>query len=492
MKISIKALQPDKIKMESTVICVFDKFEHFSKNEIPAGFEAQIEILMNSKASDFKGKLSEILVLYSNLGLQTKSPSRLILAGMGSAKDYSIEKLREAFGNIGNLCCEKKFNELGLILPSKKGSRLSRKEDALQSATAVIEGLLLGSYRFNKYKSGEDVTEFDFEDITVFSRSAADIPSLRKGVEYAKVSTEIAKIARDLTNTPSNDLTPTELTKRSKTIAKKYGLQARIISGNMLQQQKLNGILAVGKGSVNPPHLIILEYIPASLKGKSGKTKPIVFIGKAVTFDSGGISLKPGANMDLMKMDMAGGAAVISSIAGLAMLKAPIHAVGLIPAVENLPSGSAQRPGDIIEYKNGKFIEVLNTDVATLTGACVVALGSHAAGLMGNSEKLMDTIEKVSKQTGEPVWKLPLWKPYSSEMKSEIADVKNVSGREGGAITAAAFLLEFAEKYEWAHIDIAGMAWVNKTSSFTPRGATGFSSRLLLALGKTIADKKLF
>jgi leucyl aminopeptidase len=303
------------------------------------------------------------------------------------------------------------------------------------------------------------------------------------------------------------------LANQSRKIAKKYGLNIKVMSDKMLEQEQLNGILAVGKGSINTPYLIILEYKPRAVKKRG--SNPMVFVGKAVTFDSGGISLKPGAKMDLMKHDMSGGAAVIACMAGLAELKLPVHAVGLIPAVENLPSGSATKPGDVILSPSGKSIEVLNTDaegrlimadalayaerykphfvvdVATLTGACVVALGSHAAGLMGNDDKLLDAITKVSEETGEKVWKLPLWEPYRKEMKGDTADIKNVSGREGGAITAAAFLLEFAEKYKWAHLDIAGMAWTEKPKSYMPKGATGFGSRLLLNLARGVGEKKI-
>jgi leucyl aminopeptidase len=255
--------------------------------------------------------------------------------------------------------------------------------------------------------------------------------------------------------------------------------------------------------------------MPKVRKKSASGSQPIVFVGKAVTFDSGGISLKASAKMDLMKHDMSGGAAVIACMAGLAALKLPVHAVGVIPAVENLPSGRATKPGDIIKSPGGKTIEILNTDaegrlimadalvyagqykplavldVATLTGACVVALGNNAAGLMGNSEKLLQTIEKVSETTGERVWRLPLWAPYRKEMKSDTADIKNVSGREGGAITAGAFLLEFAEDYNWAHIDIAGMAWTEKPKTYLPKGATGFCSRLLLGFAKSVSEKKL-
>jgi leucyl aminopeptidase len=379
----------------------------------------------------------------------------------------------------------------------------------------MLEGLLLGAYRFNRYKSGEDINDFSFEKIVIYSRSAGDSYAVRKGADYARVSADITTIARDLSNTPSNDLTPVVLTNQCRKIAKKYGLTIRVLSENALEQEQLRGILAVGKGSINPPYMIVLEHRPGKkTKSKKG-TKPLVFVGKAVTFDSGGISLKPGEKMALMKHDMSGGAAVIACMAGLAALKVPVHAYGLIPAVENLPSGTASKPGDVIRTPSGKSIEILNTDaegrlimadalsyaerynpslvvdMATLTGACVVALGTHAAGLMGNDDKLMDAIEKVSGTTGEKVWKLPLWKPYRNEMKGDTGDIKNVSGREGGAITAAAFLLEFAEKYRWAHVDIAGMAWTEKPKAYMPKGATGFGSRLLLNLAMDVANKKL-
>ncbi|UCH89207.1 MAG: leucyl aminopeptidase [Thermoplasmata archaeon] len=511
MKIAVNMLQPEKLKTKTIIMGVLNNFENLNKSEIPPGFEKQLEILLDSKNSDFKGKLNEIMVLYSSMGIKTKHPYRLILVGLGDPQDLFLESIREGCGTAGNLCNDKNIDSIGIIIPAGRITRLPRKEELFLVSSAVVEGLILGAYRFNKYKSGKDKSDFKFENIIVYARSGSDIPSMRKGINYADVSSEITAVARDLSNTPSNDLTPGELVKRARSIARKYGLKIKVITGDSLEQNQMSGIIAVGKGSSNPPSMIILEYVPK----RARNPKPVVFVGKAVTFDSGGISLKPGANMALMKHDMSGGAAVIASLAGLAKLGAPVHAVGLIPAVENLPSGTATRPGDVITSKTGKSIEILNTDaegrliladalayanryepgivvdVATLTGACVVALGTHTAGLMGNNEKLLDAIVKLSEQTGERVWKLPLWKPYRNEMTGDTADIKNVSGREGGAITAAAFLLEFAEKYKWAHIDIAGMAWTEKPAPYKPKGATGFSARLLMALGNNIGEQKL-
>jgi leucyl aminopeptidase len=515
MKVTVNIFHPDRLKETTLIAGIFKDFEKFQAGDIPQGFEAQLEILRDQDKSDFEGNQNESFVMFSSIGIKSRHPKRLVLAGLGKPDEYSYETIRNSFGSIGNLCCEKEYTSIGLSLPVFKGSKLSRKDGISNSYTAVIEGLLLGAYRFNKFKSKNDKKDFNFENITVYARNKSDLAQIRKGLNYAMASSEVTSLARDLSNTPANFLTPSDLVSESRKVAREYNLKIQVISGKQLVQKKLNGILAVGKGSTNPPHLIILEYMHPSLKSRKGGTEPIVFIGKAVTFDSGGISLKPGANMHLMKHDMSGGAAVIGSMAGMAKLKLPVHAVGLVPAVENLPSGSATKPGDIIHYRNGKTIEVLNTDaegrliladalayaeqynpgvvvdVATLTGACVVALGSHAAGLMGNNEKLLKTIENVSELTGERVWKLPLWKNYQKELKADTADIKNIATREGGAITAAAFLLEFAENYNWAHIDIAGTAWTEKGGTYKPKGATGFGSRLLLNLAKQIHEQKL-
>lgn len=514
MNFQIELLKSGITGKDTIIVGVFEDLELMKKSSIPLGFQKQLEMLKASGLKEFRGKGGETVILYSTEPDTLDLPKRLVLVGLGKKEVYSSERLRNAFGGAGSLCRDKNFRSVGLIIPDKKASRSPAKEDLYQRHVAMIEGLLLGAYRFDKYKSKKEKVEFRFEDIVVFMESGSMNNTVRKAIEFSRVTAEVTGIARDLMNTPANDLTPAALADQSIKMAKKYGFRIRVISGKDLVKNKMSGVIAVGKGSENPPQFIILEYIPRTGK-LSRNSRPVVFVGKAVCFDSGGISLKPGANMDKMKNDMGGGAAVIGTIAGLAALKVPIRAVGLVPAVENLPSGSASRPGDIIKYANGKTVEILNTDaegrlimadaltyaerynpvavvdIATLTGSCVVALGKFAAGLMGNNEKLMETIEKVSITTGEKVWRFPLWQEYREQMKSDIADIKNVATREGGAINAAAFLLEFAEGYNWAHLDIAGTAWVEKSGTYTPLGATGFGTRLLIGLAKTISDQKL-
>lgn len=508
-------MNPEKIRNKILAIPVFEKFDQFNVSLLPPGFEQQLEIIKNPEDSDFKGKLSEMLTLYSSLGPGTIHPLRIIFVGMGKIKDYSEDNVRMAFGSLGSYCCEKQFNSIGIIVPDKKLRRLPPRENLYRSASVIVEGLNLGAYRFDMYKSKKDKKNFKFESVTFILRSSRDAPTFRKASDLGLLNAKIAAIARDLTNMPPNDLSPAELAKRSKEIAGKVGAKTQVLNMPALMKSKLNGIIAVGKGSENPPNMIIIDHDPNSKKKIKKKIPTIVLVGKAVCFDSGGISLKPGLNMDRMKTDMAGGAAVIAGIAGLAEFGVPVRAVGLVPAVENLPSGSATKPGDIIRYANGKTAEILNTDaegrliladaltyaerynpdivvdIATLTGACVVALGQHAAGLMGNNDKLLTIIENVSKRTGEKVWRLPLWESYRDEMKGMQADIKNVASREGGAINAAGFLQEFADNYHWAHIDIAGMAWTDKGSPLNPKGATGFGSRLLFELGRTIGGKKI-
>jgi len=287
-------------------------------------------------------------------------------------------------------------------------------------------------------------------------------------------------------------------------IGREVGFKVRVIGMEELEEMGMGGIVNVGRGSSHEPKLIILEYDGT---GRGEEERPYVVVGKAITFDTGGISLKPSEKMEEMKYDKSGGAAVVGIVKAAALLKLPIRLIGLIPAAENMPGGNAYKPGDIIRFRNGKTAEIINTDaegrliladalaygaemkprvmidLATLTGACVIALGTHATGLLTNNQELGEKIKESGERTGERVWQLPLWKQYKEQLKSEVADMKNVGGRPGGAITAAAFLSNFVGETPWAHLDIAGTAWTQETTekkSYIPKGATGVGVRLVI------------
>jgi leucyl aminopeptidase len=303
-------------------------------------------------------------------------------------------------------------------------------------------------------------------------------------------------------NEPAGVLTPTALANRAKALSRKHGFKCTVMTPDRIKKLKMGALMGVAQGSHQPARLIVLEH-----RG-GGKSKPLAFVGKAVTFDSGGISIKPSAGMDEMKTDMSGGAATLGAVCAAAMLKLPINIVGVIPATENLPGGGAYKPGDILKSMSGITIEVLNTDaegrlilsdglayaarykpaaivdLATLTGACVIALGSVNTGLMGNDDKLVEKIKAAAAATSEKVWQLPMDDEYGEQIKSDIADVKNVGGREAGTITAAKFLEKFVKDLPWAHLDIAGTAYGDKAKAYRPKGATGVGVRLLTQLAR--------
>jgi len=327
------------------------------------------------------------------------------------------------------------------------------------------------------------------------------LKGIKSVVKRAEILAEAVCFTRDIVNMAGSDATPTFLANKAKEIAKKPGVKCKTLSGPEMKKLGMNGILNVSRGSSEPPKFIILEY---NTKKKSNDT--IVLIGKGVTFDSGGISLKPGAGMDMMKADMSGAAAVLGAFKAISNLKPSSHIVGLVPCTENMPGNNALKPGDIIKCMSGKTVEVLNTDaegrliladaisyakrykpdavidIATLTGACVAALGTFASGMLGNNEELKDRIKQTGENCHERVWELPLWEEYYGLIKSTIADIKNTGGKYAGTITAACFLGEFVENFPWVHLDIAGTFLVEKDTPYIRKGASGVGVRLLTHL----------
>jgi leucyl aminopeptidase len=325
---------------------------------------------------------------------------------------------------------------------------------------------------------------------------------MRAGCEEGLVAARCVNFARDLVNDPANIVTPAYLAAAAKKIAAQYKMKFKACSRAEVEKMKMGAFLAVAKGSDTPPSFITLDYNPRGAK------ETVVLVGKGLTFDSGGISLKPGEGMEGMKGDMAGGAAVLAMMMGVAEMRLKRRVVALVPATENMPSGHATRPGDIVKTMSGKTVEILNTDAegrlilldaltfaeryrpdavfdfATLTGACVVALGHVASGLFGNNDALISLVEESSKESGERVWHMPIWDEYNEMMKGELADLKNTGGRWGGACSAAAFLGNFATKYPWVHLDIAGTAQIDKPAKYLAKGASGAPVRLMLNLLK--------
>ena len=368
------------------------------------------------------------------------------------------------------------------------------------------EGAALGLYRFTRYKTGgrtepaeanaEDERELQSFDLVLGSSDDEEAAS-----EGAQAGAKVAAgslLARDLANEPSNTATPEYLAERAREIADRHSMEATVLDRAGIEAEGLTGLATVGRSASNDPRFIILEH------RKGGDAAPVVIVGKAVTFDSGGISIKPATNMEDMKYDMSGGAAVLGAMEAVGSLGLPLNVVALVPATENLPGGNAFKPGDVLELHSGKTVEIVTTDAegrliladalsyarryepaavvdcATLTGACYVALGDHASGLMGNDDTLILEIQTAGEASGERAWHLPLFKEYTEQIKGNTADLKNSGGRYGGALTAGAFLKEFAD-YPWAHLDIAGTAYYGKQhNAYTPRGASGTPARLLV------------
>jgi leucyl aminopeptidase len=368
---------------------------------------------------------------------------------------------------------------------------------------ALVEASILATYQFRQFKHDNDMV--DVKSLTLCLPAHADRKAAKRIVADAQIVAEATNYAREIGNLPGNVVTPRVLADNARTIAREHGLKCLVFSRKELEKRGFGGLLAVGGGSVHEPHLITLEYSGAR------KATPVALVGKAITFDSGGISIKPSEKMDEMKFDKCGGVTVLAIMKAIAQLRLPLNVIGIIAAAENMPSSTSYRPGDIVTSYRGPnkrpvTIEVLNTDAegrivlgdalayarerkpqaiidfATLTGACVVALGNFAAGLLGNDDQLQEKIRASGERTGDRVWPLPLWQEYKDKIKSEVADIKNTGGRYGGAITAAAFLAKYVGNTPWAHLDIAGTAWTTEDLPYLTKGTTGYGVRLMADL----------
>lgn len=440
------------------------------------------------------GKFGKNMILYMN---DDDKIIKIMLLGIGDGKKLNEDKFRQLGGIISLKAKELNFHNV----------IISNFYSSPTNVESIIEGLVLSLYEFNKFKEDRaDKSLPTFYENYSVSIITTDDSNLRNEIEIGKIVNicEAVFYARDLANSPPNVIDPNALANSAKTLEKMKNIHVDILDQNQIKDLGMNGIISVGKGSENEPKLIIVEYNHST----ASKGKPIVLVGKAVTFDTGGISIKPSDRMDEMKFDKSGGCMVLGIMKALGNLDLPINVVAIIPAVENMPSGSSYRPGDIIRMYNGKTVEVLNTDAegrliladalaygvakyspkyildfATLTGACIIALGTNIAGIIGNDDKLVDKLVSLSRSTGEKIWQLPLSEEFSDLIKSNVATIKNIGGRTGGTITAAAFLSHFVSDVPWAHFDIAGTAWTQDGTadkSYNPKGSTGFGIRTIV------------
>jgi leucyl aminopeptidase len=451
------------------------------------------EILSKIK-KEFTGKADDILVypVFDN-----KQTQRLILVGLGKSQDFKINNLAKSISNLVKVLETKKIVKFDLYWPQ---FLIKKFKDSEHLLTLLIKYFYLSSYKFNEYQSSKKEA-VNIEKVNLLNLK--ETSKLNKVIDDIGIISQAINYTRDLNNQPAQKVTPKYFAAQARKMAEQNkNLRVKILETAEMKKLGMGGILGVGAGSQQSPQFIILEYFT----GEKNK-KPIVFIGKSITFDSGGISLKPGEGMDEMKMDMSGGGAVLGLMKAVSQLGLKTNVIALIPACENMPSGTAYKPGDILQAMNKKTIEVLNTDaegriiladalsyavkykpqsvidLATLTGACMIALGTQRAGLFGNQSKLIDKLHKLGEEVNELLWPMPLDPEYSEQIKSKIADVRNLAtSKYGGAIAAAAFLKEFTD-YDWAHLDIAPVAWADDKPGYS-LGATGFGVHLLVELLK--------
>ncbi|KAA3632036.1 MAG: leucyl aminopeptidase [Proteobacteria bacterium] len=443
------------------------------------------------KHGDIKGDIGDALLLPLAGGIKAE---RLLLVGAGDEdKAYRRADVVKIGGTIVSALNKSGAADvtLGLDNLTIEGQSLA------ESASALVQAMEHAGYRFDQLK--KEKSRFALKTVNIHVATRAEANAAQSGVERGVAIAGGVKFARDLGNLPGNVCTPTYLAQQARKLQKRYGLKVSVLDENRMKRMGMGALLSVSRGSREPAKLIVMEY-----QGAAKTERPVVLVGKGLTFDAGGISLKPAAAMDEMKYDMCGGASVFGTMQAVAEMKLKTNVVGIVPASENLPDGAANKPGDIVTSMAGKTIEILNTDaegrlilcdaitysrrfkpavvidVATLTGACVVALGSHPSGLFTKSEALAEALMSAAEESGDRTWRLPLWDDYQNQLDSPFADMSNVGGRNGGAITAACFLSRFANDLEWAHLDIAGTAWTQgKNKSATGR-PVGLLSRFIL------------
>ena len=465
-------------------------------------FDPMLQMLHGFK--EFTAKNDEFVTLYPAVGqmeglLQCK---RLLLVGLGSLTEIAdpaevYELMRTAGGTIANQCIRNKNETVGIHIPQFDGL------DTDLVGRYLTEGVLLGTYQFLKYKKKENDVYPGLKKIEfLFSPKSPKISKrFRKGIDKACNSALAACAARDMANEPGNYWTPAHFAKYAEKVARELKLQCTVLGKSQMVKLGMGGIIAVNKGSTEPPKFIILEYNPP----KNAET--VLLVGKGLTFDSGGVSLKPALGMMDMKYDMCGGAAVLTAMEAIAKEKPDIRVIAIIPSTDNMAGGGALKPGDIITHYGGITAEIENTDaegrliladalaygiekfqptcvidLATLTGAVVIALGHHYTGLLSNNDQLAEKLIEAGKICGEPLWRLPLGKVYAKQIESKVADTKNTGGRPAGCITAAEYLHQFVGKVPWAHLDIAGTAWDFTEKSYIPKGPSGVAVRTLIEM----------
>lgn len=452
------------------------------------------------KTEEFAAKEGETAYFHiSNSGLKVQ---RLLLIGCGERSGYKAAQISQMAGTAIRFLRSKNCRTIAIV-PRADG-------DAERVAQTVVSGAVMGVFDLDKYRT-KDKEERELERIEV-AIEGADQDAVQRGADRGRIIGESVNFTRDLANEPGGFLTPTILAERAKEVAKQFGLSIDVLDQKQMEKLGMGSLLGVARGSDEPPKLIVMKYEPRKSARDGGDL--LALVGKGITFDSGGISLKAGENMELMKYDMTGAATVIGSMRAIAQLKPPVPVLGVAPCSENLPSGKATKPGDVLRAMTGKTIEVINTDaegrlvladaiayakklgatrivdMATLTGAVSIALGDVNTAILGTDQALINEVIEAGREVGEKFWQLPLDKEYSNQIKSDIADIKNVGGKKAGTITAAAFLKEFVDDTPWAHLDIAGTAWGEDAKPYRSKGPTGIAVRTLIEFVERSAREK--
>ncbi len=496
MKVSITTVPLLELDVDLLVIPVFEE----GAGDRLKTLAAELDESVLRAADDFSGSTDDAVMLYPS----SAKAKRIGLVGAGSSGKVDAEGLRRVTASGAELTRKCKATTVGIVQPATE-------LDPETVGQALVEGFILGSYRFTKYKT--DDAGYGGPDRLVVHAVDQEKGS-RRGVERGRVVAEAVMTARDLVNTSPDEKTATAFSRMIEKLGKKHGFSTSVWDKALIEEEGMGGLLAVNRGSLEPPTFTIMEWKPDN----AGNEWPIVLVGKGVMFDTGGLSLKPTKNsMDSMKADMAGAAAVVGAMEAIARLDLPLYVVGLIPATDNRPGENAYVPGDVVRMHSGKTVEVLNTDaegrmiladalsyaktykptlvveLATLTGAQVVALGSEVAAVMTNdrpgADDRLNAIEAAGRRSGDLVHRLPMLEHYGKQLESDVADIKNVGGREAGSITAAKFLEHFTE-YPWVHVDIAGPSFLSEAKPYRAKGGTGFGVRLLVDFLRDLSDPR--
>ena len=493
----IKAVSGDITQSDAGAIVV----NLFEGVQSPGGATGAADRAMDGAISrliadgEIKGKKGEITVIHT---LGRIPPARVVVAGLGKAERFDAEVVRQVMGSVCRRLRGAGIERAATIL---HGAGIGGM-DVDVSAQAIAEGSLLGLYTFKRHMSKQDDEEKGLQELSVVESDADKLSSLQESLDRGRVFAEAAMLARDMVNEPSNFMTPTHIAEIATSIAGEHSLELTVFDKPKMEELGMGGMLGVARGSAEPPKFIVLEY-----KGDpDNPANNLGILGKGITFDTGGISLKGAAGMGDMKGDMSGAAAVVSAMKAIAQLAPKLNVTAIAAATENMPGGSAQKPGDVLITMSGKTVEVENTDaegrlvlsdalcyarrmgitrlvdVATLTGAMVTALGDVCSGAFTNNQDLLGAVVEAGEQSGERIWQMPMYEEYKEQNKSQVADVKNTGGRKAGSITAAQFLAEFSEDTPWVHLDIAGTFMSEKESGYQVKGATGVPTRTLINL----------